>query len=164
MKIHIHRSGAAIIAALLLASCAERAPYGQPSAGNTPPVPFSPPPAPDYEALWHLRVGLNVAALMCSGGRRVPVHDEYGELLRLHRDMLAISYDYEVRRYGQDGNDRHQTQLYNRFSNQPDPARYCRTAKRIAGEAMRMKSLDLSQSAPQLLDELAGGAVVASAR
>jgi hypothetical protein len=162
-RFHLPVVGGLAIGSLLLSSCVERASHSRSSASSQS-APVVPVAAPDYEALWHLRVGLNVAALMCSGHRRAPMQDEYGQMLHIHRDVLATSYNYEVQRYGRDGNDRHQTQLYNRFANQADPGRWCLTAKRVADQALRMDSLLLSRSASGLLTELSGGAAVASVR
>ena len=167
MRKHSHgviAASGAVACSLLLASCSAPAP-DRPSSASSAPLPASSlPAAPDYEALWHLRVGLNVAALICTGGGRVPVRDEYGRMLHLHRDVLATGYDYEVQRYGRTGNDRHQTQLYNRFSNQPEPGRWCRTAKQVVDQALGMESALLSRSAPGLLADLSGGIVIASTR
>jgi hypothetical protein len=105
------------------------------------------------EAVWHLRAGLNVAALSCRGRGRTGVAGAYSKMLSRHRSLLASAYSGEQRRYGK-GLDRHLTQLYNRFANQPSPARFCASAATIADEALRMDSAALSGQARRLLGRL----------
>lgn len=105
------------------------------------------------EAVWHLRAGLNVAALSCRGGGREKVAGAYSRLLSRHRTLLAAAYANEQRRYG-GGLDRHLTQVYNRFALQSSPEQFCSTAADVAGRAAAMDSAALSGQARQLLGEL----------
>jgi hypothetical protein len=144
------------IAATVLSSCAtqhggtiaQRAPdpaLRQPLAGSTAKAP---------EALWHLRAGLNVAALSCRGRGRAAVAGAYGRLLSRHRAVLDAAYRAEQDRYGVAGLDHHQTRLYNRFANQRSPERFCAVAANVAARANAMASARLAPAAPQLLAEL----------
>lgn len=105
------------------------------------------------EHLWHLRAGLNVAALSCRGSGRESVAPDYSRLLSRHRGLLASAYAVEQRKYS-GGMDRHLTQLYNRFAMQRSPARFCANAADIASEAAAMDSPTLARSAASLLARL----------
>ena len=134
-----------VIAAFSLGSCGT----SQKASPRLAAAPISPP----SEAVWHLRAGLNVAALSCRGRGRTPVAGAYARMLSRHRALLAQAYAAEQRRYGA-GLDRHQTQLYNRFSNQASPERFCRDAAAVASRADAMDSDHLSANASRLLSEL----------
>ncbi|HCF24076.1 MULTISPECIES: hypothetical protein [unclassified Novosphingobium] len=128
-----------------------------PRATSAPPPTQAMRPAPQVEpseAVWHLRAGLNVAALSCRGSGRTPVAAHYARLLSHHKALLAQAYSNEQRRYGK-GLDRHQTQLYNRFSNQRNPAKFCSTAASVAREAGAMDSPSLARNASGLLGRIA---------
>lgn len=105
------------------------------------------------EAVWHLRAGLNVAALSCRGGGRDQVAGAYSRLLGHHRTLLAAAYASEQRRYG-GGLDRHLTQVYNRFALQRSPDEFCSAASDVANRAAAMDSAALSDQARQMLGEL----------
>lgn len=150
----------ALLAAMLaaLAGCAAQSPPQRVNGGHSlPPAPqqaqkpaFAGEPG---EAVWHLRAGLNVAALVCKGRGRTSVAGHYARVLTRHKALLADAYGGEVRRYGK-GLDRHQTQLYNRFSNQRDPVRFCTEAAGVAREAGAMDSPTLTRSARSLLGRI----------
>ena len=140
-------AGAALIA---LAACS----HGQaPRLASSRPAAAPLASADPNEAVWHLRAGLNVAALLCKGRSRVAVAPGYGRLLSRHRGLFAAAYSAEQRRQGS-GFDRHQTRIYNRFANQRDPARFCRSAAGVANRAVAMDSPALSRRASSLLSEL----------
>lgn len=110
-------------------------------------------PAQPSAAVWHLRAGLNVAALSCKGRGRVPVRGPYGQVLSRHRALLAAAYSAEQRRQG--GNfDRSETRLYNRFSYQRHPEQFCHDAASVARRAAAMDSPTLALNAGSLLSEL----------
>lgn len=105
------------------------------------------------EAVWQLRAGLNVAALICKGKGRASVAGDYARLLTRHKSLLAAAHVAEQKRRGS-GFDRHQTRLYNRYSNQRDPVGFCRDAAGVARRAAAMDSPSLSRSASGLVSEL----------
>lgn len=105
------------------------------------------------ENVWHLRAGLNVAALSCRGSGRQKVAPAYARLLSRHRGLLASSYALEQRRHGS-GLDRHQTQLYNRFALQRSPERFCASAANVADQAVAMDSNALAKNAGSLLSRI----------
>lgn len=135
--------------ALLLGACAGKREAPRPLAASSS-AKYAAPPS---EAVWHLRAGLNVAALSCRGRGRTSVVGAYSRMLTRHRILLAQSYAAEQRRHGA-SLDRHQTQLYNRFSNQRSPERFCRNASAVASRINAMDSPSVSANAAQLLNEL----------
>ncbi len=153
------RAGAALLALALCGCAAARttraghpAPAGQMATAMATRT--ADPGGSPGEAVWHLRAGLNVAALSCRGPGREHVAGAYGRMLSRHRAVLASAYQGELRRYGVQGLDRHLTQLYNRFSNQRSPELFCRTASGVATRAVAMDSAALVPAAPRLLAEL----------
>lgn len=126
------------------------------ACGGPPPAPGglrSAAPRDGGEAVWHLRAGLNVAALNCRGRGRTPLAGHYSRVLARHKGLLATAHAAEQRRHGA-GFDRHQTRLYNRFSNQKDPARFCLRAASVAKRAAAMDSPRLAANARSLVAEL----------
>lgn len=105
------------------------------------------------EAVWHLRAGLNVAALSCRGRGRTPVSGHYSRVLSRHKTLLAQAYAGEQRRHGK-GLDRHLTQIYNRFSNQRNPAKFCASAASVGQRAAAMDSAALAANSRSLLGEI----------
>ena len=105
------------------------------------------------EAVWHLRVGLNVAALMCKGRGRVSVAGDYARVLSRHRNLFASAHAAEQRRHG-GGFESHQTRIYNRFANQRDPAGFCRQAAQVARRAAALDSPGLARSARDLVGQI----------
>ena len=140
---------AASVAILSACASGDHRPGDRPGSGATSRLDREPP-----EALWHLRAGLNVAALSCRGKGRKSVRGAYHRLLSKHRNALDRAYKGEQRRHGKSGLDRHQTQLYNRFARQRSPARFCKAASAIAGRANNMDSVRLAAASPKLLGEL----------
>jgi hypothetical protein len=141
-----------------LAACSGHAPpqvnrgYSLPPSAQAAPQSRAASVEPG-EAVWHLRAGLNVAALSCRGRERTPVAGQYARVLSRHKGLLAQAYAGEQRRYGA-GLDRHQTQLYNRFSNQRNPVNFCAAAANVAQRAAAMDSPALASSARNLLGEI----------
>jgi hypothetical protein len=126
-----------------------------PRHASLPPIPQAPSALADPgEAVWHLRAGLNVAALSCKGRGRTPVSGLYSRFLGRHKALLSGAYAAEQRRYGK-ALDRHQTQLYNRFANQRSPAQFCAASASVAKRAAAMDSPALAANARRLLNEIA---------
>lgn len=140
------RSSFAPMLALLLCSCA--AERRAPSAAPAPR-----PVLQGTEAVWHLRVGLNVAALMCKGRGRVGLAGDYGRVINRHRGLFDAAYQGEKRRHGS-AFEQHQTRVYNRFANQRDPAAFCRRAADVAKRALELDSPALSRSAGSLVAQI----------
>ncbi|MFM5917313.1 MAG: hypothetical protein ACKOOL_07255 [Novosphingobium sp.] len=152
----VTRLAAAAALAVCLAGCSHNNHLNQTSAAARPaprPQALGAIPARPAASVWHLRAGLNVAALTCKGRGRVSVRGPYGEVLSRHRALLAAAYSAEQQRQG-NGFDHAETRLYNRFSNQRDPARFCRDAASVARRAAAMDSVTLAANAGNLLGEL----------
>lgn len=107
--------------------------------------------------IWRLRSGLNVAALSCRGGGKSSVTGHYAKILKRHSRLLDETYRMETRRYGVNGHDRRQTKVYNRYSMQRSPKRFCGVAADVAREASSMSSAQLSAAASQLVARLDSG-------
>ncbi len=152
MRHHAATITLAITLATLLGACGQRA---APPAAAPPLRAASTPPASSdaTESLWHLRAGLNVAALTCRGRSRTNVAPAYARMLGHHRALLASAYAAEQRRYGSSF-DAHQTRLYNRFSNQRSPERFCAAAADLAQRAAAMDSPALASNARSLLSHI----------
>lgn len=132
-------------------------PPRQAQATPSPATKVAPRPAEfagePTEAVWHLRAGLNVAALSCRGKGRTPVVGSYGRVLTRHKTLLASAYAAEKRRHGA-ALDRHQTKLYNEFSNQKNPAQFCADAAVVARQVITMDSPTLASNAKSLLHRI----------
>lgn len=151
----------------MLSGCAGKSPQQVNNGYSLPPKAAARPAAlPDAhpaaspgfqgdpsEAVWHLRAGLNVAALTCRGAGRTPVTASYARVLTRHKALLAEAYASEQRRYGK-GLDRHQTRLYNQFSNQQDPVKFCARAAAVARQVSTMESPALALGARNLLGQI----------
>lgn len=148
----MNRVAITICLALLLAGCASKAPAPQPLRSTAQPT-RSAAPAGGSEAVWNLRAGLNVAALTCKGRGRTPVAGHYARVLSRHKGLLADAYAREQRRLGK-GFDRSQTRIYNRYSNQKDPAKFCARAAGVAKRAAAMDSPSLAVNARRLVADL----------
>ena len=152
-------AGVAILLPLMISACGLR---DQPrSASNTPArsAPAGRADAPlltgsTSTSVWQLRSGLNVAALTCRGRGRASVEGEYRKLLSRHQALLASAYSEEERRLGKTGFDRQQTRVYNRYSNQRSPERFCAAAVEIARSANRMDSARLAPAARGMVSDL----------
>ena len=116
----------------------------------------------DAEALFHLRAGLNVAALGCRGmAYEQALIDNYNALQLQHKSAIAQAERYAIagiaRRTGTTGTagrDRMGTKLYNYFAMPPVQRAFCPIAYRISGQVRSMNSTTLAAEAPALLREL----------
>jgi len=89
-------------------------------------------------AVWHLRSGLNVAALACPAEQGASITAGYNALLATHRAELKAAearYSAEYRSTGdagwQDRYDDAMTRLYNFFSQTPARAAFCAAAVEV---------------------------------
>ncbi|SEM89801.1 hypothetical protein SAMN05192583_1448 [Sphingomonas gellani] len=92
-------------------------------------------------AVWHLRAGLNVAALSCQGVQGTTIIAAYNALLAREKAGLAAAearYSAEYRAGGGDWRDRYDdsmTRLYNYYSQTPARPSFCAAAERILAAA-----------------------------
>lgn len=88
-------------------------------------------------SIWHLRSGLNVAALQCGTASS----DQYNAMLRTHKPALATAFktlESEYRSGGGDWQDRFDdtmTRLYNYFAQPPAQRAFCEAAIPVLAEA-----------------------------
>lgn len=147
------------LAAATLASCAS-APTQTSQVASRPPAPA---PARAVTAnwspqtVWHLRSGLNVAALSCKRGPARSVETDYRKLLTRHKALFSEAYQAEVRRKGMSAFDKDQTRVYNRFAGQSTKPDFCANAAEVARVSSAMDSSSLATSAPTLLAQLERG-------
>lgn len=94
------------------------------------------------QALWHFRIGLNVAALNCRGPDDQILIDNYTRFLNNNRRAIAASERAVIaelgRRTGTNGiaaRDSLSTRLYNYFATPPAQAQFCPVAFNLAGLA-----------------------------
>jgi hypothetical protein len=136
---------------LVLAGCARHrepiavVPAPAPVVAYQPPAP--PPVSPINRGLstaarvWHLRVGLNVAALACRGGSEMQIIADYNALLRARTAELAavqtaLSAEFKARGGDwQDAYDDAMTRLYNFFSQAQARDAFCATAAEVLAQA-----------------------------
>lgn len=122
--------------ALALAACAghpERVTIVPPPSGPPAPTPINAGLSP-AAALWHLRTGLNVAALACRGPDEAALTASYNALLASRAAPLAEAqarYAAEYEAEGGDWRERYdddQTRLYNFWGQPRGRERLCNVA------------------------------------
>jgi hypothetical protein len=115
------------------------------------------------EDLWHLRSGLNVAALTCRGQNIPNIAPAYNRLLKRHSSTLALAADAEKARFRKQGGnwqrgyDSHLTQVYNRFANSKNRQAFCNVAADVVARANAASSAELTRDASRSLGELENG-------
>lgn len=144
------RTIATISLAAALAACAGRPapvavvappPAAAPVVAATPPAP-TPINAGLSEAatLWHLRAGLNVAALACRGPEEATVVAHYNALLARHAALLKAAeatYAAEYQASGGEWRDRYDdqmTRLYNHWGQVRGREAFCAAARATLAE------------------------------
>lgn len=143
------RQVASMALALALAACATRPPSApQPAPPPIPPtVELSPihQGLSELETVWHVRAGLNVAALSCPSRTGTGIVADYNGFLKAHQVLLTAAYEAKADRYRLQGGDwqraldTHMTRLYNHFAQTRDRPAYCSAA---AAELKRAIALE----------------------
>lgn len=135
----MRRNQFAQIAALaLLAACSTRtpAPPPEPSRPAPAPAPLSPihQNLDPLDTVWHVRAGLNVAALSCAQRVGPAVVTDYNAFLKAKKDVLAQAYEALSAEYRAKGGnwqrtlDTDMTKLYNHFASPTAQAGFCEAA------------------------------------
>ena len=160
-----------LLSTVLLAGCAAR--VVPVAVAPPPPAVVAAPPAPTpinaglsaAATLWHLRAGLNVAALACRGPDEAALAAGYNALLATQADALKAAQAAEFAAYqagGGDWRDRYdddQTRLYNFFGQARGRDAFCRAASAMvarppatltADAAAQLALLDRSFAPPRL--------------
>lgn len=155
---------------VLLAGCAARAPEPVPIAAVPDAAPMPAPPGgisadtellptPNHDltqpaALWHLRAGLNVAALQCAPAGSA-LEGDYNRLLAVHRRALAAAHRALLDAAdSRAAFDRAMTRVYNYFAQPPARGEFCATAARVAGAIAATDPGSVTERAPEALEEL----------
>lgn len=166
------------IAALAIAGCAARpAPDPAPLAAVPPPAPVAVAPAHGWlavpprladgsyatpnrtvsaaGAVWHLRAGLNVAALGCRGDEEAALVAGYNRLLATHRIEFADAYRTLAREYGDAAAfDAAMTRLYNYYALPPAQPGLCAAAQAVLAALAARPQGTLGSDAPDALQRL----------
>jgi hypothetical protein len=110
-------------------------------------------------AVWHLRAGLNVAALACRTDEATTVA-RYNAFLAAHRAELTqaeAAYAAEFRAGGGDWRDRYDdamTRLYNYYATPPAQAAFCAAAAELLAEAQAAPAQSIATFAAERLPAL----------
>ncbi|MGY4395205.1 hypothetical protein ACVWZA_000366 [Sphingomonas sp. UYAg733] len=112
-------------------------------------------------SVWHLRAGLNFAALGCRGPEEGAIIASYNAMLRGQKTALAQaerSLTAEYRVSGgvawRDSYDDAMTRLYNYYAQAPAKPALCATAQRLLAEAAKVPSENFTAFAEARLPEL----------
>lgn len=105
------------------------------------------------EHIWHLRSGLNVAALNCQGPVWGEIAQNYNRYLQVHKGRLAqsnkvVDSEYVKRFPGQNGlrvRDTRMTDLYNYFALPPVRAEFCDKSLAKSREIVALPSTALPE-------------------
>jgi len=166
------RGTLAIAGTLFIAGCASsprQTTSIRPAPNVSPPTAIAPsrPSAPinvnltEQEALWHLRSGLNVAALSCRTGKMAGIASSYNRMLARHKVALAAANAAEIApfraRYGakwSSAYDTHATRLYNFFAMPTAQAQFCIAASQVLVKATALSPEAITSYAPAALAQL----------
>ena len=116
------------------------------------------------EYIWHLRSGLNVAALNCQGPVWGEIAQNYNRYLQVHKGRLAqsnkaVDSEYVKRYPGQNGlrvRDTKMTDLYNYFALPPVRAEFCDKSLAKSREIIALPSAALPEYSFGALADLDG--------
>lgn len=113
------------------------------------------------EKLWHLRSGLNVAALGCQARSGPALVHDYNRFLAVHRSSLlkahAAMQEQYRQRYGKTAQaemDQHMTRLYNHFAWPPAQGRFCAVAAKLVHDGLAVPPEALTSFAVESLPRL----------
>ncbi len=113
------------------------------------------------ETLWHVRAGLNVAALSCTGSRYARITDDYNVFIKKNARYLRNANRAIISKFRREAgrgykaeHDRHQTSLYNHWSFSPLRRPFCDQAVKVSKRATVTKKADLEAFGAQALVDL----------
>lgn len=106
-------------------------------------------------AIWHLRTGLNVAALSCRGPSEAQLLDGYHHFLAAYRPQLASAQRAVAVSHGTVGAfDAAMTRLYNYWALPPAQAGFCVAAAQVMADAAHVDAAALPGFAVQAVATL----------
>ncbi|MEO9601212.1 hypothetical protein [Parasphingorhabdus sp.] len=113
------------------------------------------------ESLWHVRAGMNVAALSCTGPLYERLVGDYNAFIKNNSASLRRANNAIINKFRREigsgykkEHDRHQTRLYNYWSFSPLRRPFCDQAVQVSQRAIVTKSADLEVFAVEALAEL----------
>jgi hypothetical protein len=116
---------------------------------------------PPLEALWHVRVALNVAALGCRDADERVTVASYNALIRNQPAVLNAANNAVTARYraqygaaGENIRERDMTKLYNYFAQPTAQAEFCEVAKSTLAQIGSVSARDLPAFAVAALPDL----------
>ncbi|MGJ3649299.1 hypothetical protein ACLB0R_12615 [Sphingomonas sp. GlSt437] len=150
---------AVIVVAALVSACtshrrqiavvAEPPPVATPSTVAVPPA--------DAAMIWHLRIALNVAALICRGHGSNELVSGYNAMLTSRRVQLDAAQAVLAARYGgatSSAYDSAMTRLYNFYALPTATAAFCPVAMRVQHDVPDVADAHLAEFAVQALADL----------
>lgn len=103
-------------------------------------------------AVWHLRAGLNVAALSCRGAEEAALIASYNALIQRHRTAFDQAYRALASEYGSVAAfDQAMTALYNYYALPPARLGLCAAAQAVLTDAAAVPAGELVSFAPTAL-------------
>lgn len=106
----------------------------------------------DAGAIWHLRAGLNVAALSCRGSQEAALIAGYNALLSRNRADFDRAYKTLGSEYGSAAAfDGAMTKLYNYYALPPAQAGLCAVAPGVLADAATLPASEFAAFAPAAL-------------
>lgn len=106
----------------------------------------------DAGAIWHLRAGLNVAALSCRGAQEAALVAGYNALLDRNRADFDRAYRTLGQEYGSAAAfDGAMTRLYNYYALPPAQAGLCAAAPGVLADAATLPASEFTAFAPAAL-------------
>ncbi|MES2754844.1 MAG: hypothetical protein V4659_09285 [Pseudomonadota bacterium] len=119
---------------------------------STAPAAAQTAPLSAAATLWHLRAGLNVAALACRGDGEAAIVAGYNRLLADHRDELSAAYSAVTREFGNPAAyDEAMTRLYNLFAQPGAQTALCDNALTVLDAVAARGELPLGEVAADAL-------------
>jgi hypothetical protein len=117
--------------------------YATPNAGLTTDA-----------ALWHVRTGLNVAALGCRGANAATIVAQYNILLEQKKAALAKAYAAVLAAKGQVGYDEAMTRLYNYWAKPVVHDEFCAAAANVLARSAAVTPATIDSFATTAIAEL----------
>jgi hypothetical protein len=106
-------------------------------------------------AVWHLRTGLNVAALSCRGAGEAQLLSGYARFLAAYRPQLSTAQHTLAASIGNgDAFDRAMTRLYNYWALPPAQTAFCAAAAQVMAQAATVDPAGLPGFAVQAVAQL----------
>ena len=103
-------------------------------------------------AVWHLRAGLNVAALACRGPDEAVLVAGYNAMLQRHHDAFSRAYRaIQAEHGGAAAFDRAMTALYNYYALPPAQPGLCATARAVLADIAQVEPGGITAVAPAAL-------------